>query len=89
MNCPHEKTSLRLNGPHVERYCLVCDAHLGFVPKTHTFESASTYRMPWGKYKGEPIERVPRSYLEWAAKEFKETPVKRAINVFLRGPNAE
>lgn len=41
--------------------------------------------MPFGKYKGTPIKRVPTSYLEWCVKNvsFKKPELKDAIEVEL------
>lgn len=86
MDCPHEKTSLRLNGPHIEKYCLVCDAHICFVPRQIPFEKAEVFPMPFGKWKGKILRSIPRDYLEWANKEFAGKGVGRYISAFLKGP---
>lgn len=85
MDCTHERTSLRMNGPHTEKYCLDCDAHICFVPRAITFEKAEMFPMPYGKWKGTVLRSIPRDYLEWAVKELKGS-VQRHISAFLKGP---
>ena len=37
-------------------------------------------RMPWGKYKGQPIEDLPSSYLRWLAENVDESnPRNKAV----------
>lgn len=85
MDCPHEQTGLRANGPHIERFCKVCEAHLGFVRQTIDHGKAAHYALPFGKYKGQCIKSVPLDYLLWAKDNLKEGSVKRHIQAFLKG----
>lgn len=86
MDCPHENTGLRLNGPHIEKHCFDCGAHICFVPREIPFEKAEVFPMPFGKYKGRVLRSIPRDYLEWGKEAFKGKGVSRYIAAFLKGP---
>jgi len=86
-NCPHERTALRDRflgeNKHVERFCLGCDKHLGFVKQEITPAKAQAFRMPFGKHEGKLLEEIPRDYLNWCLRELKPNYITRVIQTYL------
>ena len=37
-------------------------------------------RMPWGKYKGVPIENIPSDYLRWLARDCEDDAIATAAD---------
>jgi uncharacterized protein (DUF3820 family) len=54
-----------------------------------TMEQALAYRMTFGKYKGQPLGEIRRSYLHWLNQECENKPfqLERALRVILNNGN--
>jgi len=49
------------NNKSIQMRCSGCDAWVG----NYKYDTPKTYIMPFGKYKGEKLIDIPKSYLEW------------------------
>ena len=68
---PHEDGAQGIvPGVPVDSAAVARAAEAARVPVGRGFHSTATLlRMPFGKYRGEPIEDLPSDYIEWALRE--------------------
>lgn len=70
-----------MKGPHRTAYCSGCGSYIKHLPK----ESNEMFIMPFGKYKGEPLQMMvsedERRYLVWLSEQsFVKSNMRRIIN---------
>lgn len=73
--------SLSRSGPHIKGCCSICGAYVRFVEQPG--------RMPFGRYRGQPVAQVPHDYLTWLRRTPEawarlSRPRQRAIEETLR-----
>lgn len=73
--------------PRKRRAALVVGVEFGteerdpFAHPDRKYAKRQTWRMPFGKYKGQPLDSqvIPDSYLEWVLREANLTPMWRQV----------
>jgi len=61
--CGCEEYFIEEKGPHLGIFCTDCARWLGWL--TREVKNWRTYKMPFGKYKGMKMEKIPLDYLDW------------------------
>lgn len=65
------------------------DAESLSVIKEPTIEEAKEYTLTFGKYKGQKLGEVTKSYLEWLRENSKDTYIKKCVDILNPLPNEE
>jgi len=52
--------------------------------EVRAIERADRYVMPWGKYKGKRMEKLPSSYLLWIAENVKDDMICTNADIIYR-----
>lgn len=64
------------SGPHLKAICNDCNSYIQFVPQGFTDETIMFY----GKYKGEPLAKIPADYFIWL---YENTKVSGSLKLYI------
>jgi len=80
--CPRCKKSDRLerrpveNVHHAELRCGRCGLHIRWIGRDVSFDEAMAFKMPFGQYIGQEMQKIPLAYLDWLVRASTNVPQK-------------